>query len=65
MRIHRLESAVIEERFPDAAALLATLESRGSLYAIFGTDGCGVSGEVPAVGLPFEWHVGLLHAQVN
>jgi Methylase involved in ubiquinone/menaquinone biosynthesis len=38
VRTHRLESVLIEERFADAAALLATLESRGSLHAIFGAD---------------------------
>ena len=61
----RLESFVIEERFADASALLATLESRGSLHAIFGADGWETSGGEPAGGLAFEWHVGLLHAQVR
>ena len=61
----RLESVVIEERFSDAAALLATLQSRGSLHAIFGSDECEACGEGPAGGLAFEWHVGLLHLQVK
>jgi SAM-dependent methyltransferase len=65
MRTRRLESVVIEERFPDAQALLAALESRGSLYAIFGADGLQASSDVPAGSLAFEWHVGLLHAQVS
>ena len=50
---------------PDAAALLATLQSRGSLHAIFGSDECEACGEGPAGGLAFEWHVGLLHLQVK
>jgi SAM-dependent methyltransferase len=65
VRTQRLESVVIEERFPDAAALLATLESRGSLHAIFGADGLQASSDVPAGNLAFEWHVGLLHLQVR
>jgi SAM-dependent methyltransferase len=65
VRTRRLESVVIEERFPDAAALLATLENRGSLQAIFGADGLQASGDVPAGNLAFEWHVGLLHLQVR
>ena len=65
MRTHRLESVVIEERFPDASALLATLESRGSLHAIFGGDGLRASGQWPTGSLAFEWHVGLLQAQVR
>jgi hypothetical protein len=65
VRTRRLESVVIEERFPDAAALLATLESRGSLHAIFGADGLQASSDVPAGNLAFEWHVGLLHLQVR
>jgi SAM-dependent methyltransferase len=130
LRTHRLESVAIEEQFGDASALLATLESRGSLHAIFGREGveaasrvgsppaslaadhrgrvgeaeregaseasgCGGEGagpEVPAGGserggggrwgaegrsepsqgshisdtsLVFEWHAGLLHAQVR
>jgi SAM-dependent methyltransferase len=65
VRTQRLESVVIEERFPDAAALLATLESRGSLHAIFGADGWEALGKRPAGGLAFEWHVGLLHMQVR
>ncbi len=63
MRIHRLESVVIEERFPDAQTLLTTLESRGSLHAIFGADGLESFSDKPESGLAFEWHVGLLHAQ--
>jgi len=65
LRTHRVESVAIEERFVDASALLATLESRGSLHAIFGADGLRASGEWPAGSLAFEWHVGLLHAQVG
>lgn len=65
VRTHRLESVVIEERFADAQALLATLESRGSLHAIFGIDGLEAFSDRPAGGLAFEWHVGLLHAQVR
>ena len=97
VRIKRLESLVIDERFPDAQVLLATLESRGSLHAIFGAEGrsepsqgshdrvgegglspaepergrgwepCQGShiGDAPVGGLAFEWHVGLLHAQVG
>jgi SAM-dependent methyltransferase len=65
LRTRRLESAVIEESFPDASALLATLESRGSLHAIFGADGCEACGTPAAGDLAFEWHVGLLHAQVS
>ena len=62
-QIHGLQSVVIEERFANARALLATLESRGSLQAIFGADGLQTSGEMPEGALSFEWHVGLLHAQ--
>jgi SAM-dependent methyltransferase len=65
LRTRRLESVVIEETFPDASALLATLESRGSLHAIFGTDEWEPFTETPAGGLAFEWHVGLLHAQAG
>ena len=61
----RLESAVIDESFSDASALLATLESRGSLQAIFGADGYGEHGNADAGDLAFEWQVGLLHAQVR
>jgi SAM-dependent methyltransferase len=64
MRTQRLEVSVIEERFADAAALLATLESRGSLQAIFGAEGCEAPGDVPEGEMAFEWHVGLLQAQV-
>ena len=64
-QIHGLQSVVIEERFANARALLATLESRGSLQAIFGADGLQTSGEMPEGALSFEWHVGLLHAQVK
>jgi SAM-dependent methyltransferase len=64
LRTQRLESVVIEEHFPDARALLESLESRGSLHAIFGAEGCETSGDCPADGLAFEWHVGLLHAQL-
>jgi hypothetical protein len=65
LRTHRLESIVIEESFPDTSALLATLESRGSLHAIFGADGCEAYATPAAGALAFEWHVGLLHAQVR
>jgi SAM-dependent methyltransferase len=65
MRIKRLESVVIEERLADTQALLATLESRGSLHAIFGADDPELSTDTPSGGLAFEWHVGLLHAQVK
>jgi SAM-dependent methyltransferase len=65
MRIHRLESVVIEERFPDGRALAATLESRGSLQAIFGDSDLEPFTDAPAGGVAFEWHVGLLHAQVR
>jgi SAM-dependent methyltransferase len=62
-RIQRLESLVIEERFCNVQALLTTLESRGSLHAIFGAGDLDSSTETdsPADGLVFEWHVGLLH----
>jgi hypothetical protein len=56
---------VIEERFPDAEALLATLQSRGSLHAIFGADEVESLSDRPKGGVAFEWHVGLLHAQVR
>jgi hypothetical protein len=69
LRTHRLESVAIEERFSDAEALLATLESRGSLHAIFGRDELGEPSSQfstrPEGSLAFEWHVGLLHAQVR
>jgi SAM-dependent methyltransferase len=65
MRIHHLDSVVIEERFPDAEALLATLQSRGSLHAIFGADDVESLSDRPKGGVAFEWHVGLLHAQVR
>jgi hypothetical protein len=65
VRIRRLESAVIEERFPSAQALLVTLESRGSLQAIFGADGPDATEEAAASSLTFEWHVGLLHLQIS
>jgi len=65
MRIHRLEAVTIEERFPDAQALACTLESRGSLHAIFGADGPESLGNSPKGSLAFEWHVGFLHAQVK
>jgi SAM-dependent methyltransferase len=65
LHVRRLESVVVEERFADARALLDTLASRGSLQAIFGAEGCEASGDWPAGGLTFEWHVGLLHAQVR
>jgi SAM-dependent methyltransferase len=92
LRANRLEAVVLEESFPDAKALLATLESRGSLHAIFGADGLEASSRVgsrpvlsaahhrgrvwePFQGshlsdqseghLRFEWHVGLLQAQVR
>ena len=71
VRIKCLESLVIDERFPDAQALLATLESRGSLHAIIGADGRSEPSQGshitvgPVGGLAFEWHVGLLHAQVG
>lgn len=64
-RIQRLESAVIEERFPSAQALLVTLESRGSLHAIFGAGGPDTTEEAPAGSLTFEWQVGLLHLQIS
>jgi SAM-dependent methyltransferase len=65
LRTHRLESVTIEERFSDAEALLATLESRGSLHAIFGRDELGEASNRPEGSLAFEWHVGLLYAQVR
>lgn len=65
VRIRRLESTVIEERFPSAQALLVTLESRGSLHAIFGADGPDTTEEAPAGSLAFEWQVGLLHLQIS
>ena len=63
--IKRLESVVIEERFPDGQELAATLESRGSLHAIFGADDLEAFSDNPESGLAFEWHVGLFHAQVR
>ena len=62
---HRLESVVIEEQFSDAQTLLAMLESRGSLHAIFGTDGLEGCADGATGSLAFEWHVGLLHMQVK
>jgi hypothetical protein len=56
---------VIEEQFSDAQTLLATLESRGSLHAIFGTDGLEGCSDGTTGSLAFEWHVGLLHMQVK
>jgi SAM-dependent methyltransferase len=63
LRTRRLDVSVVEERFADAAALLATLESRGSLQAIFGAGGYEASGEMPDGEMVLEWHVGLLQAQ--
>ncbi|MGB8296077.1 MAG: methyltransferase domain-containing protein [Polyangia bacterium] len=63
VHVRRLESVVIEERFASAQALLTTLESRGSLHAIFGADGWEAPEEDPTGSLAFEWHVGLLHLQ--
>jgi len=65
VRTRRLESVVIEEQFPDAQTMLASLESRGSLQAIFGAGGWDAPADLPAGGLAFEWHVGLLQAQVR
>jgi hypothetical protein len=66
-RVQRLESLVIEERFGNVQALLTTLESRGSLHAIFGAGDMDSLTETdsPADGLVFEWHVGLLHLQTR
>ena len=63
VQVQRLQAIVVEERFPDARTLLATLESRGSLRAIFGVAGVDASGDLPEDELAFEWHVGLLHAE--
>jgi SAM-dependent methyltransferase len=52
MRTHRLESVAIEERFADASALLATLESRGSLHAIFGHEGVEAASRVGSLPTP-------------
>jgi SAM-dependent methyltransferase len=58
--VRRLDASVIDENFASARELLDTLDSRGSLFAIFGSH----PPAAPAGGaLEFEWHVGLVHAQ--
>jgi SAM-dependent methyltransferase len=65
LRPARLQQIVIEESFSDARSLLATLQSRGALQAIFGADHEQVAAEMPDGPLTFEWPIGLLHAQVG
>jgi hypothetical protein len=64
LRTARLQEVIIEERFPDARELLATLQSRGALQAIFGAHHDHLATELPEGPLVFEWPLGLLHAQV-
>jgi SAM-dependent methyltransferase len=63
LRTSRLQQVVVEERFPDARLLLATLQSRGALQAIFGAHHQDLATDPPQGPLAFEWPVGLLHAQ--
>jgi SAM-dependent methyltransferase len=65
LRPARLRQIVIEESFPDACTLLATLQSRGALQAIFGAHHDQVAAEMPEGPLAFEWPIGLLHAQIG
>ncbi len=61
LHVRRLDTAVVEETFAGATELLRTLDSRGSLHAIFGNR--PPLGPAPATPLAFEWHVGLVHAR--
>lgn len=63
LETRRLQEVMVEERFPDAPALLATLQSRGALQAIFGAHHDDLGADLPEGPLVFEWPVGLLHAR--
>jgi SAM-dependent methyltransferase len=63
LHTERLREAIVEERFPDARALLSTLQSRGALQAIFGANQADLDLDLPAGPMAFEWPIGLLHAR--